>query len=136
MSTVIHPVVTIDDKPCYELNSTEVVFRISTAKTNAPIYFHMRPYAATEMKTALAGLKARIKDAGAKILSEEADPAPLHRLFDATFIRMSNIAGTDGAEPSIEEQRAWLDRNPRLKSRVITEGFCTVFFRRTTADAL
>lgn len=129
MSETIPPVVMIDDIPYYELNATEIVFRVPTAKPHSPFYFHMRPYTAAEMKTALRNLKVRIKDGGAKIVSEQADTAPVLALFDATFLRMSNVTLVHG-EPSIEEQRAWLDRDPRLKTRVVMEGFCTVYFRR------
>lgn len=130
MSNTAH-VVHLNEVPYFELAATELVFRIDTANPQRPIYFHMAPYTAGQIKAALKGLKAKIKDAGATVLSEDADPAPLYALFDQLFRRMSNVVlNADGAEATLAQQQAWLDRNPRLKARVINEGFCLVFVKK------
>src|SRR5579884_2498525 len=104
-----------DGKPQFELAASELVFRVETGKANAPIYFHMRPYTAEGIKKALRALKPKMKDTGATILAEEGDQTALLPLFDECFVRMANVrlSATDNDEPSIERQRAWLDRNPR-----------------------
>jgi hypothetical protein len=129
-AAVINAVVVKDGQPQLELTASELVFRIETANPSAPIYFHQKPYSFADIKAALKGLKGKIKDAGATIISEEGDSSALLALFDATFLRMSNVvlSATDAEPPSVEQQKAWLDRNPRLKARVINEGFCMVFF--------
>lgn len=128
MNTAPSAVTILNSKPHLELLAPEVAFRIDTA-SGKPIFFHMRPYSFDEIKAGLRALKGKIKDTGTTLISQDGDPAALLPLFDVTFLRMSNVILNpgDSGPPSIEDQRAWLDRNPRLKARVVNEGFCTVF---------
>ena len=55
----------------------------------------------------------------ARFVIEPASREAQIQAFDRHFV---SIGGVDG-EPTVEQQRAWLDRHPRLKLRVLAEGF-------------
>src|SRR5581483_9524734 len=96
-----------DGKPQIDLAADELIFPIEIANGQKRVYFHMRPYTFDEMKAALRAIRPRVKDAGEKFISEEGDFSPLLSLFDATFLRMSNVRfrAEDVSEPSVEIQR-------------------------------
>jgi len=121
---------TAPDTPVFELNAPEILVRVNADNNGRFLQVHLRPYTAMEMKTTLKGLKARFRDSGALLIQEDADPAALRKLCDATFLGMDHVRKLDGSAPSIEEQREWLDRNPRIKARVANEAFATVLSER------
>ncbi len=122
----VNAVVLINDKPQLELTATQLTVRIAAADSKRFLCVSLRPYTAVEMKEALKGLKARILDSGTSLLQEEGDPAALRRLCDKTFIGLAHVKMADGAEPTPEQQRAWLDRNPGMKNRIANDAFAQI----------
>jgi hypothetical protein len=130
----------IDDTPHYELLAEELLVRINAEGDERFLLVRLRPYTTAEMKTCLGELKARVRDAGTMLIQEDANPAALHRIFDLTFLGLDHARLADGTTPSIEAQRAWLNRRPRVKARIANEAFATAVMmnaaEREAADTM
>ena len=116
----------IDEVPHYELAASELVFRDVQHDPNKPIYFHMKPYAARDMRQALSQVKPRSRAVGSKQILEDADLLNMRPVFQKNFIRVSNVKLKDGSEPTPKQQAEWCDRNMVLQARVVSDHYTGV----------
>lgn len=133
--TIVNAVMIIDEKPHLELTGNQITVRIGATDSKRFLCVHLRPYTPAEMKAALKALKVRVLDAGTSLLQEEANPAALRHLCDLTFTGLSHVRLPDGSEPTKEQQRAWLDRNPGMKHRIANDAFAQIVILADNAPA-
>jgi hypothetical protein len=112
-------VVLTDAGPRLELSGEEWIYPVTLEQEGADfkLFFHMSPYAASEMKSALLASMPRWKrlnDDRSRLLV--GDSGPVRMFFDSHFLRIS------GADVSLEEQKAWLNDNENIKSSVIANA--------------
>lgn len=136
-ATTKSALVFIDEVPHYELTGNELIFRDEQNDPKKPIYFHMRPYAARDLKDAVGKLRQVTRVAGKdRLVIEKADLSVFRPIFDKNFIRMSNVAVKGGGEPTIEQQKAWLARNPGLCQRVVNDAYTSVVLIAGNSDEI
>ena len=113
-----------DTQHKYDFGADEIAFPILLEQdgTEVVAYFVMdAQYPSSEIKSFYADMMGRSKasDLTGERENEAGDDSGAGKFVDNHFRR---ILGIDG-DPSIEEQKAFLDANPRLKSRIFSEGY-------------
>ena len=110
-----------DGCPLLELAATELIFPITVEQGGQEFValFHMSPYLPRELDDTLRASGFRSRKSRGWFRNEAAPTAPLISFFDRHFIRMSGVEG----EPSLETQKAFLERKPQLKRAVFTGGY-------------
>lgn len=120
MEEIKSAVALIDGKPLLELTAQEWIYPVTLEVDGGefPVAFHMKPYAASDLKAVFSALAARFKRAGGANMGivpgnrEAAKP-----FFDRHFIRISG-----GEEATVEEQKAWLEAFDFVKIDVVING--------------
>lgn len=91
------------------------------------LVFCMRPYSAQEMKELLIEMSQQFE----AVSKNKTKVRPIEQsvcapFFDRHFVKMLGIRNEDGSEPSIEEQKQWIDENDplyNLKASVVLLGY-------------
>lgn len=108
----------IDGKEHWDLTSEEIV--VEAPIDGASIRWHFRPYAVGAAKMLLRSVANKFKMLTSGVTeSTSGDPSAYVAFFDAHFLRMSNVAGQDGKDLSLDDQLAWLAENPQVKGEVV-----------------
>lgn len=120
METPISAVSLAGESACLELTAPELIYPITLEMEGVeyPVAFHMKPYAAIDLKNMLSALAARFKrvsGASMEILPGNRDACKA--FFDRYFIRISG-----GEEATVEEQKAWLEAYDFIKVDVVLNG--------------
>ncbi len=124
----MNAVTIINDVPHFELAADELILRDEQYDSRKPIYFHMRPAVTRDIKQALSEIREKSRPSGKdSVVVESVDLSAFRSIFDKNFIRLTNVRMKDGTEVTVEQCRAWLDRNSALKMRVASECYATVF---------
>jgi hypothetical protein len=87
----------------------------------------MRPYEAFEVKkfygSAIPRHTRRNRNELVLGTADDIESQDLLRFIDEHFIRMTGVALEDGSEPTVEQQREWLNENPWFKYQVFSQGY-------------
>lgn len=117
----------IDGRACLELQADEFIFPIRTRDDRWKLLFHMKPYQPYEVKRFYDEMIPRRKRrTAAQMTVETPDYTEANRFVLDHFVRMEGATLADGSEPSIEQQRQWLEDNPDFLTRVFREGYDAV----------
>jgi hypothetical protein len=120
METPISAVLFVDGTPCLELTAQELIYPVTLELEGQeyPVAFHMRPYAAPDLKQVLTALAARFKRiGGASMEILPGNRESCKTFFDRYFIRISG-----GEAATVDEQKAWLDAYDFIKADVVLNG--------------
>jgi hypothetical protein len=124
MEAVKAAIVYKDDVPLLELAAQEWIFPIKTPDDQWKLYFHMKPYRAYTVKKFFDLFLLRTEDRGnSEHILKFPNFTPVEKFFDEHFISMGGVETPEHKEPTIEQQKAWLDANPEMKVRVFREGY-------------
>jgi len=114
----------IDGEPVYDLLGEELVFPVIDGQRE--FYVHMKPYRAQPFKDMMGSLGFKMQPTGSGVIQMlPSDTGPMHSFFWDHFIGLSGVRKKDGSLPSVEEQKAFVRDNPRLRivETVILAGY-------------
>jgi hypothetical protein len=117
----------IDDRAHLELLADEFIFPITTRDERFKLRFHMRPYQPHEVKRFYDEMIPRRKRRTAQQMTVETpDYTEANAFVLDHFICMDGVTLPDGSDPTVEQQRTWLEENPDFLTRIFREGYDTV----------
>lgn len=117
------------ETPHLELSAEELVFPIAPdPASDVQVQFYMKPGLPHELKAFFDDLFPRRRELAASGQQEieAGDTAGCHAFIDKNFIRLGNVQNEDGSEPSLQQQIAFLNSNPDLKTRIYGEGYVAI----------
>ena len=113
-------------KPLLELAAEEFIFQLPVEQgdTEFPVRFHMRSYPPAHMKQLIGFLSPTVEARGKLLVTRPSNTDEYVDFFDRHFIKLSGkIANEAGAEPTLDEQKAWLAAALPLKLRAVVDGY-------------
>lgn len=123
MNEIKSSVAFVKDRPCYELAGTEVIYPIKFGDKQA--LFHMKPATSAEIKAIYSensSLRRRQRGQVERVF-QMPEQKKTREFFDLHFIYFEGAKLETGEDPTIEQQKEWLEENEGIKSRVYREGY-------------
>jgi hypothetical protein len=116
-------VVYIEDIPCLELAADSYIYPVNTPGDRFKLMVAMRPYEPYSVKKFYDQMmpKRKTRSAGEHELVTSGD-ADLCEFVMAHFQSFSGAELEDGSEPTIEQQKEWLENNDAFMSRIFRNG--------------
>src|SRR5262245_10706540 len=120
----------VGTKPAaWELSSEELIypFSLQVFDKTAPLYVHMKPYRAADLKQLLTetAYSVRFEDEETSEIVKS-KPEKIAAFFWKHFVRLSGHGRAASAEdPTPEQQKEWITKNPRfeIQQKAVLEGF-------------
>jgi hypothetical protein len=114
----------VDDVPHLELAALEYVFPISVQDGQFKLLLRMKAARASAIKRIYDQLMIKRKSRGRSETEYRTTDSPGVKSFiDDHFISMDGATLEDGNEPSLDDQREWLNQNESFKVRIFREGY-------------
>lgn len=130
----------IGEKLSWELTADELIypFTLQSAGKNLPLFVHLKPYAASDLKKLLTDTAYAVKyedDETSEIVKSK--PERNAAFFWKHFMRLSGHGkeAADG-DPSLEKQKEFINNNPRfdIPEKAVLEGFGGIALKREDDD--